>query len=419
MIITHAFKVELDPNNKQKTTLIQHAGAARWAWNWALRKRIDEYESTGKSSNAIEQHRQLNVLKKTPEYAWCYSVSKCVFQEGLRDLDKAYQNFWRGLKNGKRVGFPRFKSKKNGIGSFRLTGSIRVFEDSIQLPRLGVIRLKEHGYIPTSGIKILSATCSEQAGHWFVSVSCEVEVPNPQPATGEPVGIDLGIKSMAIVSDGRTFDNPKALGKTQKKMRRLQRELARRKKGSQNREKTRQKIAKAHYRIANIRSDALHKATSAICAKNKPNSERPSVVVIEDLNVAGMVKNHKLARAISDVGMGEFRRQMGYKTAWTGEQLVVADRFFPSSRLCPACGTINDKLTLADRIWTCDCGAAYDRDYLAACNLRDFGIRTVSSMETGLRANAYREDVRLASASSPRGSRNQTSNLPRVDSSRF
>lgn len=375
MEILKAYKTELDPNNVQRTLLLKHAGAARFVWNWALARRKAEYESTGKSSNAIEQHRQLNVLKKS-DFPWLYDVSKCAPQEALRDLDKAYQNFFRRVKNGEKPGFPKFKSRKNGIGSFRLTGAIHVTETHIKLPRIGWLRLKEHDYIPSGDTHILSVTISESAGRWFVSVQCKQDIEVTR-ADGEPVGVDLGIKELAVTSDGERFDNPKPLKKAQAKMRRLQRELSRRKKGGKNREKTRKKVAEAHQRIANIRRDTLHKATMAVVAKTKPDSERPSVVVLEDLNVSGMLANHCLAQAISDVGFAEFRRQLEYKTAWYGEELLLADRFFPSSRLCRHCGCINAKLKLSDREWTCDCGMVLDRDLNAAINLKNLAVRAV------------------------------------------
>jgi putative transposase len=186
---------------------------------------------------------------------------------------------------------------------------------------------------------------------------------------------------MAVCSDSNYFENPKALRKSLKKLRRAQRELSRRRKGGKNREKSRRKVAFLHYRIANIRSDAIHKATTSIVtgvpissgaddqAKTKPQDKRPSVVVIEDLNVSGMLKNQKLAQSIADVGFGEFRRQLTYKTTWNGVSLLVADRFFPSSKLCSVCGAINDNLTLQDREWSCSCGAHHDRDRNAAINL--------------------------------------------------
>jgi len=390
--ITRGYKVELDPNNKQCTLLMQCAGVARWAYNWGLARRIREYDETGKSSTCFEQNRQLNALKAT-ECAWLYNYSKCVPQEALRDLDRAYQNFFRRVKNGKNPGFPKFKSKKRGIGSFRLHGSIRVEDGRIRLPRISWIRLKEHGYIPVTGIHILSATVSEKSGRWFVSVQCREEIEVAQ-ATGLPVGVDLGVKELAICSDGRRFENPKALRRAQRKLRLRNREVARRKKGGRNREKARQKIAKAHYRISNIRKDALHKATSAIAARTKPNSERPSVVVVEDLNVSGMLKNHSIAQAIGDAGMAEFRRQLEYKCAWYGIELMVADRFFPSSRLCRHCGCINSELTLSDRTWTCDCGAIHDRDLNAAINLRDLAVRRVPPELEAQASNACGENVR-------------------------
>lgn len=391
MEILRAYKTELDPNNVQRTALLQHAGAARFAWNWGLAKRKQEHEETGKSSNAIEQHRQLNALKKT-DFPWFYEVSKAAPQEALRDLDKAYQNFFRRVKAGEKPGFPKFKSRKNGIGSFRLTGAIHVENDRIKLPCIGWLRLKEYGYIPTDGLHILSITVSESAERWFVSVQCKQEIKTTQ-AIGEPVGIDLGIKDLAVTSEGSRFENPKPLKKSQAKLKRLQRELSHRKKGGKNREKTRKKVAKAHQRIANIRRDALHKATSAIVAKTKPDSERPGVIVLEDLNVSGMLANHCLAQAISDVEFAEFKRQIEYKAKWFGSELMLADRFFPSSRLCHHCGCINTELKLSDRVWTCDCGAVLDRDLNAALNLKDLAVPSVRR-EQAERRTPVESDVR-------------------------
>ena len=392
MEVLKAYKTEIDPNNVQRTALLRHAGAARFAFNWGLAKRKREYEENGKSSNAMELHRQLNALKKT-DFPWLYEVSKAAPQEALRDLDKAYQHFFRSLENGQKRGFPKFKSRKKGIGSFRLTGAIHITETHIKLPRIGWLRLKEHGYIPTDNIHILSVTVSESARRWFVSVLCKQGFEIVQ-AIGEPVGVDLGIKELAVVSDGRRFENPKPLKKAQTKLRRLQRELSRRRMGGKNREKTRKKVAKAHQRVANIRRDALHKATSTIVAKTKPDSERPRVIVLEDLNVAGMAKGHRLAQAISDVGFAEFRQQLEYKCLRYGSTLLVADRFFPSSRLCQHCGSINQELKLSDREWTCDCGTTLDRDLNAAINLRNLAVRRVSPELEAIASNACGEDIR-------------------------
>lgn len=393
MKILKAYKTEIDPNNIQRTVLLRHTGAARFSYNWGLAQRKAEYEATGKSSNGIEQHRKLNALKPT-EFPWMYEVSKCAMQEALRNLDKAYQNFFRRVKNGEReVGFPKFKSKRTGIGGFRLTGAIHITVTHIKLPRIGLLRLKEHGYIPTDGIHILSVTVSEKAGRWFVSVQCEEEI-EYSISTGKPTGVDLGIKELAVLSDGTRFVNPKALKNAQVKLVRLQRELSRRKKSGSNRDKTKHKIAKVNYRIANTRRDAIHQATSTITAKNKTYEDRPSVVAIEDLNVNGMMKNRCLAQAISDVGFREFRRQLTYKTSRLGEQLFIADRFFPSSRLCHFCGTINSELTLDDRKWICGCGAVHDRDLNAAINLRNLAVRAVRPELEASASNACEEDIR-------------------------
>ena len=369
MLIYRAYKTELKLNNRERTLLVSCAGAARFAYNWGLRQKIDEYAATGKSPNYYELHRRLNTLKKG-ELAWFYKYSKTIPQEALRDLEQAFQNFFRRVKNGEKPGFPRFKSRKRGIGSFRLWGAIQVEAHRVKLPRLGWLRLQEKGYLPTTGVKILSATLSERAGRWFIALQVEEEIAD-RTATGPVVGVDLGIKSLAVTSDGELYENPKALRHALKRLTRLQRELARRQKGSHNRAKTRAKLAQLHYRITCLRQNAIHQATSRIVAKTKPDNQGPALVVMEDLNVAGMMKNSKLARAVADVGMGEFGRQLAYKCAWNGTTLVKADRWFPSSKWCSRCGQVKLTLTLAERTYRCEvCGLAINRDFNAALNLR-------------------------------------------------
>jgi putative transposase len=362
-------------NNKQITACLKHAGAARFVYNWGLKRYQEEYAAGRKAPSAITLHKELNALKKT-EFPWMYEVSKCAPQEALRDLEKAFKHFFRKCKlkkHGKwkgKLGYPRFKSKKKGIGSFRLTGSIHVYKMHVQLPRLGKLRLKEAGYIPTSGVKVLSATVSEQAGRWFVSVQVEEEISNLVPATGQGIGVDLGIKTLATCSDGRTIENPKALRKNLKKLARLGRSHSRKVKGSKNRKKATRELARMHARIANIRKDALHKATSSLIAKTKPENERPRVVVIEDLNVKGMLQNRKLSRAIADVGLYEFRRQLTYKAEYVGSSINVVSRWYPSSKTCSSCGWVDEDQMLADRMFVCEeCGIVLDRDLNAAMNL--------------------------------------------------
>jgi putative transposase len=251
MRVQRAYKTELDLNHQQVTACTRHAGAARWAYNWGLQIKQERYKATKRSPNAIALHRELNGLKKT-QVPWMYQVSKCAPQEALWNLDAAFTNFFRRCvlkKQGKwrgKLGYPQFKTKKKGLGSFRLTGRIVVSEKAIELPRLGRLRLKEREYLPTSSdVQILSATVSEQAGHWYVSLQVEQEHAVPEN-TGPVVGIDLGIKHLATLSDGTVIPNPRHLKRRLKKLKRLQRVVSRRQKGGKNRKKSARKLARLH-----------------------------------------------------------------------------------------------------------------------------------------------------------------------------
>ena len=439
MQITRGYRTELDLNNKQITACKKHAGAARYTYNWGLKRKHEVYQTMGRSISAIELHRELNQLKQT-ELPWMHEVSKCAPQEALRDLDVAFTNFFRRVQRKKEgkwkgpSGYPKFKTKRQGLGSFRLTSSIHVYEQAIDLPCLGRLRLKECGYVPTSGVHVLSATVSEEAGRWFVSVQVEEEVPDPPAGTGEPIGVDVGINRLAQCSDGRVVENPKALRSELKRLKRLHRRLSRTTKGSKNRAKARMKLARKYARIAHVRRDALHKATSLLTRaalspeeraarkaeiaaslpepkakvkvrkgkRSRPGDPpplpehiarqvkakqvnrllrraqisdallRPAVAVLEDLHVDGMKRNRKLALSISDVGLGEFRRQMTYKTDWQGEALLLANRWVPSTKMCSRCGNVKEEMDLAERIYVCAnpaCDLVIDRDLNAALNL--------------------------------------------------
>jgi len=360
-----AYKTELDLNNRQRTICFRHAGAARWAYNWGLQQKVAAYEAGEKSPTAIDLHRKLNALKKT-EVPWMYSVSKCAPQEALRNLDRAFTNFFRRCKQGaKKKGFPRFKSRKQGIGSFTLTGAFAVTERSIRLPRLGWLRLKEAGYIP-SDKRILSVTVSERARRWFVSVRTDEDEPIMKPGT-ETIGVDVGVKNLATLSNGMVFGNPKALKASERRLRQLQKAVSRKPRGSSNRRKAVARLARQHYRVACIRSDSLHKATTM-------TTKLASTLAIESLNVAGMMKNHFLAKSLSDASLSEFHRQIEYKAKWTGARLVKADRFFPSSKTCSECGLVREHLTLSERVFKCECGFEADRDLNAAINLRNLAV---------------------------------------------
>ena len=360
-----AYKTEIEVNNRQKTLVLQHLGCARKAFNWALEQKKKAFEAKSKIPNAIELHRELNKLKKS-EFPWFYESSKSAPQNALRDCDRAFQNFFTRCKKkvkGKK-GFPKFKSKRNEKQSFRLEGSIRVEPGRVKLPRIGWIRLRETGYLPVDQ-KILSATVSKQAGRWFVSLQVESPEVSYRIPTMDVLGVDLGIKMLATCSDGTTYENPKALRKNLRILKRRQRQLSKKKKGSKNREKSKQKLAKLHYRISNIRKDCLHQTTSAIV-------QRANVIVLEDLKVGNMLKNHCLAQAISDVGMAEFRRQIEYKAAWAGRLVVFAPTFFPSSKMDHKSGVVNPDLKLSTRVIRHEDGTKTDRDLNAAFNLRGY-----------------------------------------------
>jgi putative transposase len=311
----------------------------------------------------MELHRLLNSLKPT-KFPWMYQVSKCAPQGALQDLDKAFKNFFRRLKTGEKPGFPRYKSRKQGISSFRLTGAIRVHPDRIRLPRIGTIRLKERNYLPTgvSWYRVLSVTVSEKAGRWFVSVLVEERITIPENK-GSPAATDWGLDTLITVSDGTRFENPRTLARFSRKLRRTQRSLSRKQRGSRNRAKIRQRVRRLHARIANIRVDALHKVTSWL-AKTK------SAIIIEDLYVKGMLKNHRLAGGIMDASFSELRRQLKYKTRWYGSRLHMAHRFYPSSKRCSQCGHIKKAMPLNKRVYRCsECGLVLSRDWNSARNL--------------------------------------------------
>lgn len=370
-----AYKTELKVNNKERSLLYQYAGTARFAYNWALTLKIEAFKAKSKIPNYAGLSKALTVLKKN-EFSWMYDYSKCVPQSAFFDVDEAFNNFFKKCKLKKQgkhkgpPGFPKFKKKK-GKKSFRLfgVGEIRVTNNAIRLPRIGVLRLKQSNYLPKTS-KILSATISEKAGRWFVSIAVEEE---SQPYTGSKdkhdiVGVDLGLKTLATISDGTIIQNPKPLTKKLKKLRKLNKDLNRKKKGGKNWHKSVKKLGVLHWRISNVRQDTLNKITTTL-AKTK------RVVAIEDLQVSNMTKNRSLAKAISDVGWFEFRRQLTYKGLLYNCQVIVADKFFPSSKMCSSCGNINKDLELPDREWDCqNCSTHHDRDFNAAKNLERIAV---------------------------------------------
>ncbi len=360
MVMLLGFKTKLKLNNQQRTQMAKHAGVARHAWNWGngLTKQILEHNQNNPSDklkfpSSIDLHKWLVALVK-PQYPWYYESSKCAPQFALRQLRDAWGRAFKKISKP-----PRFK-RKGRNDSFTLDGTIKVVDHyQIQVPKIGVIKTYER--LPL-GYKPKSVTISRKADDWFISFKIEVE-PNPTHKAVETVGVDLGIKTLAYLSTGVSFEGAKAYKRYEKRLSRLQWLNRNKVIGSNNWKKAQLKIAKLHAKIANIRQDTLHKITTYL-AKNH------SKIVIEDLNVSGMLSNGKLAKAIADMGFYEFRRQLEYKCQLYGSELIIADRWFRSSKTCSNCGNHNSDLTLSDRIYNCNsCGVSLDRDQNAAINL--------------------------------------------------
>jgi putative transposase len=357
-----SFKTELNPNNKQITLFKQYAGTARFVYNWALDLLQKDYESEKKIKPSAMTLHKILIGKKKDEFKWMREISKWCPQNSLRNLEVAYNNFFK-----KKNKFPKFK-KKGQKDFFTLDNPISVKNNKIKLPKIGWVPLKEKDYIPEGKPKSVTISC--KVNKWFISVYYEVEF-KKQDYIEDVIGVDLGVKSLAITSDGEFFSPSKKLKHKEKSLKRLQRKLSRQKKGSKSRDKTKNKIAKKHFKISNHRKDILHKATSYLV-----KTKLSKTIVIEDLNVSGMIKNHKLAKAISNIGFYEFRRQLEYKCSWYGKELIIADRFYPSSKLCSFCGCKKEDLKLADRIYSCNnCKGLIDRDLNAAINLKKYTAR--------------------------------------------
>lgn len=355
-----SYKFELDPNDVTTSLLKKHVGARRFVWNWALARRKEMFEKNegkDKFSNYIEDSKFLNSLKQE-QFPWMYEVSSTVPTQALIDLDKALKKFWTHRREG--VGFPKFK-KKGQRDSFRVVNHIYVQSRYVKFPIIGQVRMKDKNIDKRLEGRITSATVSERAGRWFVSIKTIREIDVPVQVVGDTVGVDLGIKTFVTLSDGTKIEPLKALKKSEKKLKRAQRKLSRKQKGSNNRKKQQRRLQKIHFDIANQRTNFVHEITSRL-AKTK------QVIVIEDLDVIGM----KFHKQIRDAAFGEFRRQLEYKCSWYRSKLVIVDRFFPSSKTCSCCGYVNKNLKLSDREWTCPvCVTHHDRDINAAINLRE------------------------------------------------
>ena len=390
------FRVELAPTTEQRQRLAQHTGLHRVVFNHELAhvKAImsqraaektygiadaDLTPAQGWSAPALERHwRQTH----RDAYPWFTdeALSSRVPKEACRALAAALANWSKskaGIRKGRKVGFPGFRRRKDGA-SFRMDADRTrpTAARTVRIPAVGAVRAREDMTWLTTRIsdgraRVLGSKVEQRAGRWWVSFQVEVDrldvnARRAAPQVGPVVGIDLGIKTFATVasSDGTVVEvaNPRHLQHKLRRLARANKALSRKQKGTANRTKAARKVAQVHLDVAHARADFLHKLTTSLTRTN-------SVIVVEDLSISGMVKNRRLARHISDTGWAEFRRQLEYKARWYGSKVVVADRWFPSTRTCSACGVVNAALTLADRVWTCPCGVVHDRDVTAARNL--------------------------------------------------
>ncbi len=395
-MIVKSIKVKVEANKKQLTLFAKHAGTARHAYNWGLDVCENMYQMGMKKPNAIALHKML-VADCKNENKWYYDVSKCAPQQALRNLDTAFDRFFNKIG-----GYPKYK-KKYKRDSFYLEGNIQIEGNKAKLPKIGWVKLAED----VGQQRPKNATISRKADQWFISFKVEFE-PKKTVKTKGAVGVDLGIKTLATLSDGTTFANIRPYKKMKSRLRREQRKLSRKyvpkqPQQSKNYKKQRTRIARLHKRISDARRDCLHKLTSYL-AKNH------SKVVIEDLNIKGMSKNRKLASAILDGGFFEFRRQLEYKSKWYGCELVIARRFFPSSKTCSSCGNKKDSLELSERTYCCHrCGMKMDRDLNAAKNLSQYKPENTAVSQTATACGA--SDQSEAQRQETRRNRKQTTNV--------
>ena len=393
-MVLEAVKVALDPSPAQERLLLSHAGAARFVYNAGLahiKEALDAGEKPEWSFYSLRKWWNANkdaLAVSEDGVIWWSENSKEAYSSGLEALAKGLSNWSKsrkGARKGRRMGFPRFKAKDHATPRFAYTtgafGLIEGDPKALRLPKVGRVHCMENVAERVGDARVLRMTVSKRAGRWYAALTVERD---DKPVTNTPkggaVGIDLGIKTLVTLSDGTIIENPRLLRKSERKLKKAQKALSRKVKGSHRRAKARVKVARLHAHVANCRADAINKATTMI-------ARTYSTVCIEDLNVAGMARNRRLAKAIMDASFGEFRRQLEHKTARSGAALHVVDRWYPSSKTCSKCGRVKAKLPLAERVYRCDCcGLVMDRDLNAAINIKVAG----SAPET---QNAHRETV--------------------------
>jgi putative transposase len=379
--IFKSFKFRIYPNKEQEILMTKHFGACRFVFNHYLNKRKETYLENKKSLNYYDNANDLTQFKKNDNFNWLKEINSQSLQSSLRNLDTSYGRFFR-----KQSKFPRFKSKYDKQ-SFKIPQFVSIEDDKLVIPKFkGGIKINLHREI--NG-EILFATISKSTtGNYYVSLTCEVNH-KPFHKTGSKVGIDTGIKDLAILSDGTTYENIKSLKNKLKKLKYNQRQLSKKVKGSLSRNKQKQKLSIVHEKIINVRKDYLHKVSTEI-VKNH------DIISVEDLAVKNIMKNHKLAQAMSDVSLGSFYSMLEYKCEWNDKQFVKIGRFFPSSKMCSKCGWINQDLTLNIREWECSsCCEKHDRDFNASKNILKQGLKILSG--SGIESDIKQKQVEALS----------------------
>lgn len=366
MILRRVYRFKLEPNPTQTQKLYQQAGSRRFVYNWALARRDAHYKATGEGLTLAGLCLELTQLKKQEATLWLQGADSQMLQQGLKDLDKAFQNFF-----AKRSRFPKFASKNKGHFAFRIPQRVRVESGKVYCPKIGWIRIRQSQEV--EGVT-KSATFKRNAcGEWFVTLTTEFEMPDTAlPSPKKPIGVDMGLCDFVTLSNGEAVEAPRFYRKAAKKLRKAQRKLSRAKIGSNRRQSAKLRVAKVHRKIANCRADFLHKLTTGLVREFDH-------IGIEDLNVKALAKTtlRGHAKSWNDAAMGEFARQLEYKCLWNRVHLVKVGRFFPSSKLCGACGAVNGALTLSDREWSCECGKKHKRDENAAQNILRESIAVV------------------------------------------
>ena len=366
MLVNKSYKIRIYPNKNQKQQIDNNIGSARFVYNYFLNIKIEKYKTNKETFNYFQCSSMLTQMKKQDEFKFLKDVESTSLQQSLKNLDIAYKNFF---KSG--FGFPKFKSKRKSSLSYRIqmvSNNIKLIGKNISIPKVGLLKSR-HSFNLSDIHKINNVTIRKlRSGKYYAAISCEVDVKTKQK-TGDIVGIDLGIKEYAIMSNGKIVENPKYFIKSQNKLKILQRELSRKKKYSNNYEKQRIKVAKLHEKISNQRKDFLHKLSNQLVKDY-------DFIAMETLKSSNMIKNNKLAKYVSDASWYEFTRQIEYKSLWYDKQLIKISQWYPSSQICSNCGHNDGKKELSIREWTCNnCGSIHERDINASVNILNEGLR--------------------------------------------